>query len=548
MLLLKNGRFATMNEAQPMAEAVVVDGELFAYVGDNSGAEAYVRENCRTEAEIIDLNGGFVVPGFNDSHMHFIHYVKAKNSVDLFGVSSMAELKAAMRRGLEKAELRGGRFLMGEGWNHENFTDEKRFPTRRDLDEISRDVPIIIMRACFHIGVLNSKAMEILGLNRESAKKQGDFVELDEQGEPNGVIKENYLDDIKAALPSASLEELLESVLSAQKDLFSLGITSVQSDDFKYAPDNRPYELMQGLREVSENGLLKLRISEQALLTEQDSLDEFFARENAAMSDSRDCRVSTIKLLADGSLGGRTAYMLQAYADDSDNFGLAIYEQEQLDKLVLTAHEHNMPVAIHTIGDGSVEMALMAIERAQKAAPQFTPRHGLVHCQVMNRAQLERMKSLGVQAYTQPVFINGDMHIAPARLGEERVKSSYSWGAMLQLGIAQSFGTDSPVEGLNPMAGIYCAVSRCDFEGCGPFLPEQAISVDQALYAYTAAGAYASGDEKIKGKIMAGMLADFVLLDRDLYSCPAAEILQTRVLRTWVGGECVYVSTLCVNK
>lgn len=548
MLLLKNGRFATMNEAQPMAEAVVVDGELFAYVGDNAGAEAYVRENCRTEAEIIDLNGGFVVPGFNDSHMHFIHYVKAKNSVDLFGVSSMAELKAAMRRGLEKAELRGGRFLMGEGWNHENFTDEKRFPTCRDLDEISRDVPIIIMRACFHIGVLNSKAMEILGLNKESAKKQGDFVELDEQGEPNGVIKENYLDDIKAALPSASLEELLESVLSAQKDLFSLGITSVQSDDFKYAPDNRPYELMQGLREVSEKGLLKLRISEQALLTEQESLDEFFARENAAMSDSRDCRVSTIKLLADGSLGGRTAYMLQAYADDSDNFGLAIYEQEQLDKLVLTAHEHNMPVAIHTIGDGSAEMALVAIERAQKAAPQFTPRHGLVHCQVMNGAQLERMKSLGVQAYTQPVFINGDMHIAPARLGEERVKSSYSWGTMLQLGIAQSFGTDSPVEGLNPMAGIYCAVSRCDFEGCGPFLPEQAISVDQALYAYTAAGAYASGDEKIKGKIMEGMLADFVLLDRDLYSCPAAELLQTRVLRTWVGGECVYVSALCVNK
>lgn len=540
MLLLKNGRFATMNEAQPMAEAVVVDGELFAYVGDNSGAEAYVRENCRTEAEIIDLNGGFVVPGFNDSHMHFIHYVKAKNSVDLFGVSSMAELKAAMRWGLEKAELRGGRFLMGEGWNQELFSDEKRFPTRQDLDEISRDVPIIIMRACFHIGVLNSKAMEILGLNKERAKKQGDFVELDEQGEPNGVIKENYLDDIKAALPSASLEELLESVLSAQNDLFSLGITSVQSDDFKYAPDNRPYELMQGLREVSEKGLLKLRISEQALLTEQESLDEFFARENAAMSDSRDCRVSTIKLLADGSLGGRTAYMLQAYADDSDNYGLAIYEQEQLDKLVLTAHEHNMPVAIHTIGDGSAEMALVAIERAQKAAPQFTPRHGLVHCQVMNGAQLERMKSLGVQAYTQPVFINGDMHIAPARLGEERVKSSYSWGTMLQLGIAQSFGTDGPVEGLNPMAGIYCAVTRRDFEGRGPFLPEQAVSVQQALYAYTAAGAYASGDEKIKGKIMPGMLADFVQMDRNLYTCPVEELLQARVLRTWIGGKCVY--------
>ena len=180
MLLLKNGRFATMDEAQPLAEAVVVDGELFAYVGDTAGAEEYVKARGCAEAEVIDLDGGFVVPGFNDSHMHFIHYVKAKNSVDLFGVGSMEELKKRMRRGLKTADFRGGRFLMGEGWNHELFSDEKRFPTRWDLDEVSRDKPIIIMRACFHIGVLNSKAMEILGLDRESAKSYGDFVELDE--------------------------------------------------------------------------------------------------------------------------------------------------------------------------------------------------------------------------------------------------------------------------------------------------------------------------------------------------------------------------------
>ena len=540
MLLLKNGRFATMDETQPLAEAVVVDGELFAYVGDTAGAEEYVKAGGCAEAEVIDLDGGFVVPGFNDSHMHFIHYVKAKNSVDLFGVGSMEELKKRMRRGLKTADFRGGRFLMGEGWNHELFSDEKRFPTRWDLDEVSRDKPIIIMRACFHIGVLNSKAMEILGLDRESAKSYGDFVELDENGEPNGVIKENFLDDTKAKLPSVALAELLDDVVAAQKDLFSLGITSIHSDDFKYAPDNKPYELMEGLAKLSADGRLKLRFSEQALLTEQDTLEDFFAHADKCCFEQRDFRVTTVKLLADGSLGGRTAYMLEPYADMPDNSGLAIYSQDELNKLALTAQRNNMQLAIHVIGDGAAEMALDAIEYAAKAVPENKLRHGLVHCQVMNRKQLERMAALGVQAYTQPVFINSDMHIAEARLGKERVQSSYSWKSMLDLGIAQSFGTDGPVEGLDPMAGIYCAVTRCDFEGIGPFIPEQAVSVQQALYAYTAAGAYASGDEKIKGKIIPGMLADFVLMDRDLYSCTAEELLQARVLRTWIGGECVY--------
>lgn len=534
MLLLKNARIATMDEDNPFADAALIDGECFAYVGNEAGALARLGG---TEAEILDMRGGFVIPGFNDSHLHFIHYVKAKSSVDLFGTGSMAELKERLRRGFARHPLRSGRFLMGEGWNQEFFADEKRFPTRHDLDEISADYPIIIMRSCFHIGTLNSKAMEIIGLNRESAKLHGEFVELDENGEPNGIIKENYLDDIKGSLPSMSMAELAEEIQAAQNDLFALGITSVQSDDFKYAPNNAPYDMMETLVSLSESGKLKLRISEQALLTEPETLDEYFTRGTA---ETRDCRVSTVKLLADGSLGGRTAFLRRPYADDASTCGLAIYEQAQLDRLVLTAQEHNMPVAIHVIGDGAAEMALDAFEKALAARPEFAPRHGLVHCQIMGSDQLRRMKQLGVQAFTQPVFINGDMHIAEPRLGRERLPESYSWRTMLELGIPQSFGTDCPVEGLNPMAGIYCAVTRRDFEGRGPFLPEQALTVQEALYGYTAAGAYASGDELLKGRIKAGMLADFVLMDRDLFACDADELLHAQVLSTWLGGECVY--------
>ena len=535
MLLLKNAVIASMDDKRPFARAALIDGERFVYVGDEAGAANWLK-GARTEE--LDLQGRFVIPGFIDSHMHFIHYVKAKSSVDLFGCDSLAELKNRMRRGLEKYSPTSGRFIMGEGWNQELFSDEKRFPNRHDLDEISRDYPIIIMRSCFHIGVLNSKAMELIGLDRETAKLHGDFAELDEQGEPNGVIKENYLDDTKASLPSMTLAELLEEVERAQYELFALGITGVHSDDFKSAPDNGPYELVEGLAALSQSGKLKLRISEQALLTEQETLEGYFARGGAAAA--RDCRVSTVKILADGSLGARTAFMREPYADVKDSRGLAIYEQAELDRLVLTAQQHNMPVAIHVIGDGAAEMALDAIEKALAAVPEYHPRHGLVHCQLMGRDLLERMQRLGVQAHTQPVFINSDMHIAADRLGDERVKDSYPWRSMLELGIRQSFGTDCPVEGLNPLAGIYCAVSRRDFLGRGPFLPEQAISLHDAIYAYTAAGAYASGDEKDRGMIKAGMLADFVVMDRNLFDIPEAELLQAKVLGTWIGGRCVY--------
>ena len=539
MLLLTNGKIITMNRNQDIVQAVIVDGETFVYVGDLPGAERYLQENKITTFETRDLGGKFVIPGFIDSHMHFIHYVKAKNSVNLFGTGSMAELKDRMRHAFMSRPPKGNSFLMGEGWNQEFFSDEKRFPTRYDLDEVSKEYPIIIMRSCFHVGAVNSKAMEILGINAESAKQYGDFVELDHNGEPNGVIKENYLDDIKASLPSAALPELLEDVLQSQNDLFALGITSIHSDDFKYAPENEPYKMMKELVALSESGALKLRISEQALLTEQETLDAFFEC-SSCLPAARDCRITTIKILADGSLGARTAYMLAPYADAPDTVGLAIYDQNYLDDLVMTAHKHHMPVAIHTIGDGAAEMALTAIEKAHKAVPGTNLRHGLVHCQKMNAQQLERMRFLGIQAYTQPVFINSDMHIANARLGKERVKDSYMWNSMHKLGIPQSFGTDAPVEGLNPLAGIFCAVKRTDFNGRGPFLPEQALDVYDALYAYTAAGAYASGDEGIKGQIAPGMLADFLVIDRDLLNCPKEEILNAKVLCTYLGGKCVF--------
>ncbi len=540
MLLLTNGVFATMDPVRPLAHAAVVDGAYFVYVGEEAEARDFLRAFAGEQVEEVDLGGKFVLPGFNDSHLHFIHYVKARLSVDLFGCTSLTEVQDRLRKGLEGFDPTSGRWLMGEGWNHELFTDGRRFPNRHDLDAVSREVPILILRGCFHVGAVNTKGLELLKLTKESAGQYGDFLELDGDGEPTGVLKENLLDDVKGALPSIGLADLLEQVKRAQYDFFAEGLTSLQTDDFKYAPDEAPYALMDGLRALSERGDLKLRLAEQALLTEPETLDEFFRRGMAQYGGGTGCRISTVKILADGSLGGRTAYMQEPYADDPTTRGIPIYEQKELDALVETAHRHGMPAAIHAIGDGGAEMALTAFQRAEERCPWFQPRHGLVHCQVMTAEQLRRMKALGVTAFVQPVFINGDMHIAPTRLGEERLNGSYAWGTMERLGIPVAYGTDCPVEQFRPLDGIYCAVTRRDFEGNGPFLPGEAVSVEQALYAYTAGGAYASGEEHLKGRIRPGMLADFTVLDRNLFTIPPETIREARVLATYVGGVQVY--------
>lgn len=542
MLLIKNGVLATMDPARPAASAAVVEDGRFTFVGEGAEAEDYVRRSGRGPAETLDLEGAFLMPGFNDSHMHFIHYVRTKLTVDLFGADSLAEVGRRLRRGLDLPGGGAERWLVGEGWNQELFTDEKRFPTRRDLDRMCPERPVLILRSCFHIGVLNTRGLELLGLNRETAEQHGSFVEREEDGAPNGIIKENLLDDIKAGLPAPDLPEMLELTVRAQEDLFSQGLTSVQSDDFKYAPPEcGPYALMAGLRELADAGRLKLRIAEQALLTEPETMEEFFIREGEWSGGDERFRVSTVKILADGSLGGRTAYLRAPYADAPEERGLPIYrDQAELDRLVLAAHRRNMPAAIHAIGDGAAEMALRAIANARQAEPRFKPRHGLVHCQVMGEEQLRQMKELDVTAYVQPVFLSSDMHIAPQRLGAERLAGAYAWRSMIEAGIRTSFGTDCPVEHFRPLDGVYCAVTRRDLSGRGPFLPEQAIPVEQALAAYTVGSAAASGEETYKGQIRPGMLADFIVADRNLLTCPPEELLTARILRTYVGGHCVF--------
>lgn len=539
---IQNAKIATMDSANPLAESAVVVGGFFAFVGSLQNAEAYLQEHPCPDISVLDCGGEFLMPGFNDSHMHYLHYAKSKSSVDLTGCTALSEVILRMRRGFEQSyRPDSGLWLIGEGWNQDYFTDEKRFPTADDLNEITTEYPLLIMRSCFHIGVLNQKAMELYGISADTASRFGACVETDARGIPNGVVKEEVLDDIKSFLPAPSAQQLMDLLVDTQADLFRNGITSVQSDDLKYMPADSVYTILSLLREAGETGRLRLRIAEQALLPQKSELDQFLYEKGIDDSyGNRTFKISCIKLLADGSLGARTALMRKPYHDAPDTKGLAVYDQASLDALVLEAHKNNIAVAIHAIGDGAIELCLNAFARARQEYPYLHPRHGIVHCQITDAKQLRRFKELDVLAYIQPIFLDYDIHIVTDRVGRELASTSYAWKTYIDSGVHTAFGTDCPVESFRPLPGIYCAVTRCDLKGNGPFLAEQRLTREQALYGYTAAGAYASHDEAVKGKIKAGMYADFITLDTDLLTCPAEALLHANVTRTYIDGTCVY--------
>lgn len=538
---ITNANIATMDADNPRAGSAVVNGKYFAYVGDETGAKACLESLKDPDVQTVDLQGKLMIPGFNDSHMHYLHYVKTKIHVDLVGTSSMAELIGRMRESYRSYDPGSGLWFVGEGWNQDYFEDEKRFPTRRDLDKITTEHPVMIQRACGHIGCLNSKALELFDMSTKEAVEYGKYAETDEAGDYTGVIKENLFDYFKSKLPAPSVETLTDMMIEYQKDMFEAGITSVQSDEYNYVPEGFFFTLQELLCIAAEERRLKLRLSSQALYFKPEALEYAFEKGYDHTFGNDTLHISATKLLADGSLGARTAYMRQPYADDPSTRGLLMFTQEELDEMVAISHRNNTPAIIHAIGDGAIQMCLDAIERAQKAMPYLKPRHGIVHCQVTDKAMIRRFKELDVVAYIQPVFIDYDMNIIYDRVGRDLAESSYAWKEYKELGIHHPFGTDCPVESFNPFFGIYCAVTRKGLHGNGPYLPEQAMSVEDAVYAYTAEGAYASGHEHVKGKIRAGMLADFAVLDRDLFHVSPEEIKDVKVERTYVGGECVFV-------
>lgn len=513
---------------ESFAEAFVLEDGLFKAVGTDEELL-----NSYPDAEKINLKGRFVCAGFNDSHMHLLNYGQFLMIARLDEhTSSLKELIGYMK---EYAKDNTGSWIVGRGWNQDFFADVKRMPAKHDLDEISKDVPVLLTRACGHVCAVNSRLLEIAGIDKDTPSPEGGAIDFE-----NGILCDNAIDILERYKPLPDKEEIKKMILKACASLNSFGITSSQSDDYCVFRQI-PYETVnEAYRELSEEGKLTVRVNEQANFTSLNDLKDFIGHGNRTGSGDRMFRIGPLKMLGDGSLGGRTAHLSVPYADDPSTCGFSLFSQEQFDEMIGYANQEGMQVAVHAIGDACLDKVLDAIDKALKVHPRYDHRHGIVHCQISRKDQLERMAKLNLHIYAQSVFLDYDNHIVQARAGKELASTSYSWKTLMKKGLVISNGSDAPVEIPDVMKGIECAVTRTSLDGCGPYLKEEAFSVKEAIDSFTINGAIASFEEGYKGKIAPGYLGDFVILNKDPFHTEKNRLHEIEVCATYLNGKCIY--------
>lgn len=531
-----NGKIRTMDARYKEVEAMLIaDGKIIE-VGKTKDIKALMTEGDHC----IDVKGACVIPGFNDSHQHLLGYGISRQRVALHDAQSISELIQLTTLFLHEKKVEKGKWIIGRGWNQDQFKTEQRFPNRYDLDQVSTEHPILLFRRCGHIAVANSEALRLAGLlNPANVVVNGGLVECDEAGEATGILTEHAITLISSLIPPYSDEELKSILKESMQVANSKGITSIQSDDFEMLSGSDVTQVIKLYESLAEAGEMTCRIYEQCLLPTKEALVAFL-KSGYKMGDGTSFfKIGPLKLLCDGSLGGRTAAMRQPYVDQPNTSGVLCYSQEELNEMVALAHEAKMQVAIHAIGDLAIETVLNSIE---SLACDQEHRHGIVHCQITDEHLLERFAKLKVLAYIQPIFLNSDLSIVNQSVGEDLAQTSYAFKTMLNKGIHVALGTDCPVESMDPFPNLYCAMTRQEISGqtTSGWNIKEALTLEEAVYHYTMGSAYASFEESVKGSLSVGKYADFIVLDQDIFNIQPQDLLKTKVLQTFVGGQCVY--------
>ena len=525
----------------PLQEAFLVEDGVFT----KTGTDAEILDSLGPVDAKVDLDGRFVCAGFIDSHMHLLNFGQTLHGAQLAAhTQSLHELLAYLKTFLDEKPPRPGQWLKGRGWNQDYFSDVQRMPSRQDLDSVSQTVPILITRTCGHCCVVNSVVLEKAGIDRNTPDPDGGTIGRDADGEPDGRLYENAIELLNAVKPQPDKEALKDMLRLAMAEVNRYGITSVQTDDystFRSVPWSLIYEVY---RELEASDEMTVRVTEQCNFAEYQDLCDFLAEGNITGKGDEWFRIGPLKLLGDGSLGSRTAHLSKPYLQGDGGCGFSLFEPEYLKKMILTAHSAGMQIAVHAIGDACLDEVLDAYEAALTAVPRKDHRHGIVHCQVSRRDQLERIARLGLHVYAQSIFLDYDNHIVEKLVPPELAAYSYSWKTLLDMGVSVSNGSDCPVELPDVMAGIECAVTRRSLDGFGPFLPGQAFSVREALDSFTSMGAKANFEENRKGCIREGMPADFVVLDRDPFNTPSQELHKIPVVSAYLNGKEVYHSEI----
>lgn len=523
----------------PLVQAFAVEDGRFVFAGTDAEAKALAAECDR----LVDLKGRFVCSGFNDSHMHVLAYGNTLSHARLEQhTESLSDMIACLKDFASTLPNKKGTWIVGRGWNHDYFTDVSRMPDRRDLDEVSEDLPVCAVRACGHCLVVNSLALKILGITGKSPQPDGGHIGM-ENGEPDGRLYDNAMQMAYHAIPAPDKDKIKHMLSLAIRSLNSYGVTSSQTDDYCVFRDVPWQTVNEAYRELEAAGELTVRIYEQSNFTDLQSLKGFIEAGNVTGVGTELFKIGPLKMLGDGALGARTAFLSRPYADDPSTCGIPVFSQEDFDTMVGYANAHGMQVAIHTIGDACLDRVLNAYEKALAEHPREDHRHGVIHCQITRADQLERMAKLRLHVYAQSIFLDYDSHIVHERVGDELASTSYSWKTLMDKGVSVSNGTDCPVELPDAMACIQCAVTRASLHGhLEPYLPDQAFTVQEALDSYTIRGAEGSFEENVKGRIAPGFLADFVVLGANPFEVDQNSLKDVPVCATYLGGRQVYKS------
>lgn len=525
--ILLNGVFHTVDPERPAAQAVAIRGERIIAVGTSDE----VRRLAGEATEVIDLRGRFAMPGFNDAHIHLASGGLAKLAVDFTGAASLEEFQERIRARLR--EYRPGEWVTGRGWDHTRWP-EGRFPTRIDLDLVSREHPMIFTRVDGHVAVANSRALQLAGVTRETPDPPGGQIFRDGlSGEPTGMLAETAMGLVGRHVPPPSREQRRRAIELALAEAAAHGITSIH--------DNSSWEDFLVYEELKREGRLTLRVYEWLPFAAPLERLEQMRRRGAGGADAW-LRTGALKGVTDGTLGSRTAAMLEPFADDRSTSGILRMPAEDLRRMVVERDAAGYQIALHAIGDLANRVSLEAFAAARAANGARDARHRIEHAQVVAPADFPRFAELGVIASMQPCHQTNDQRWAGQRLGPERSRGAYAWRTFLRHGVPLAFGTDYPVEPLDPMIGLYACATRELPEGGpeGGWIPEEKITVAECIEAYTAGSAFAEFAENEKGRIRPGMLADIVVLTADVTRIPPRQILRTRAWMTLAGGRVVF--------
>lgn len=528
-LVVTNAKITTMDPRNPRAEALAVNGETITAVGTVAEIAKYIGPGTK----IVDAGGRLVVPGFNDSHAHFGGGAAGLSRLNLYGVSSLAEVQRMVAERVAKAAP--GEWITGSRYDHTLWGD--RWPTKEDLDQVAPNNPVVLTRASGHSSWANSLALRQSGITKDTPNPPAGEVQKDPRtGEPTGILLETAQSLVRPRATQQTPEQARarqkETLLDGLRFAAELGVTSVQTGS--------SLAELELIRELQKEGKLTLRWTAWLGLGQAQQL----AERGIVTGQGDDwVRIGFLKGFVDGTLGDGTAAMFEPFTDRPDFHGLPRMTQAQLDSAVVHADKLGFQIGIHAIGDKGVHMVLNAYEKAAQLNGTTNRRHRIEHAQLIKPADIPRFAQLGVVPSMQQTHATTDMRFAETRVGFDRSKTAYAWRSLIDTGAMLAFGTDWSVEPLDPMRGVFSSATRTNIQRMEPkegWFPEQKLTMWESIYYYTHGSAYAEHMENRKGSLAPGRFADFVMLNQDLFTIPPEQILQTKVDLTVVGGRIVF--------